>query len=177
MKSQLISLLLSDKNRVEMLQAVKMLDLPEGWIGAGFIRNLVWDYLHGFSPSPLSDVDVIYFDRDKNLSDSSVESQLQRMVPAVNWQARNQAVMHVRNNHEPYSDIEDAISYWPEKETAIAVRLTSFGVIEVIAPFGLESLFAGEISRNPQSSIDLFEERVLGKQWLHRWPKLKQRID
>ncbi|WRQ77412.1 nucleotidyltransferase family protein [Pseudomonas saxonica] len=31
---------------------VRSLNLPDCWIGAGFLRNAVWDYLHGRSPSP-----------------------------------------------------------------------------------------------------------------------------
>ena len=46
----------------EALRIVAALDLPDCWIAAGFVRNLVWDHLHGISPpTPLNDIDVIYF--------------------------------------------------------------------------------------------------------------------
>jgi hypothetical protein len=38
------------------------LKLPDGYIAAGYIRNRVWDHLHGFTErTPLNDVDVVYF--------------------------------------------------------------------------------------------------------------------
>jgi hypothetical protein len=43
------------------LKAVEALNLPDCWIGAGFIRNAVWDALHG-RPWCASYGDVVYFD-------------------------------------------------------------------------------------------------------------------
>jgi hypothetical protein len=36
---------------MRVLRAVAAQRLPDGWVGAGFIRNAVWDALHGV-PSP-----------------------------------------------------------------------------------------------------------------------------
>lgn len=45
------------------LSAVRDLGLDCWCIGAGAVRNLVWDTLHGFdTPSSLPDVDVAHFD-------------------------------------------------------------------------------------------------------------------
>ena len=39
-------------------------DLPDWFVGAGAIRNTVWDYLHGYTvPTPLADVDVAFLGR------------------------------------------------------------------------------------------------------------------
>ncbi|ANH67132.1 nucleotidyltransferase family protein [Mitsuaria sp. 7] len=44
------------------LRAVRSLQLTSWCIGAGAIRNLVWDALSGYrEPSALSDVDVAFF--------------------------------------------------------------------------------------------------------------------
>ncbi len=45
------------------LEAVAALGLPDAWIGAGFIRNAVWDALCGlpFGSNPPGDVDVAWF--------------------------------------------------------------------------------------------------------------------
>jgi hypothetical protein len=84
-----------------LLSQVESLDLPDGWIGAGFIRNAVWDVLHGYpiDASRLNDVDVIYFDpadagEDR---DAVLERKLKASAPDVPWQVRNQARMHRRN--------------------------------------------------------------------------------
>ena len=46
---------------LEPLRAVAALELPDAWIGAGFLRNAVWDALHGlpFGANPPSDVDAV----------------------------------------------------------------------------------------------------------------------
>ena len=48
---------------MEQLRAVRSLALPDWCIAAGFLRNRVWDHLHGIAPArPPVDIDVIYFD-------------------------------------------------------------------------------------------------------------------
>jgi hypothetical protein len=80
--------------------------------------------------------------------------------------------MHIRNNDKPYQSSLDAMSYWPEKETAIAVKQNLDGDIECISAFGLESLFDFKITQNPNRSRDVFDQRVQSKNWLTHWPKL-----
>lgn len=58
---ELIALIKEDRMRTEALGHVSELSLPQCYIAAGFVRNLVWDSLHGLA-TPLNDVDVIYFD-------------------------------------------------------------------------------------------------------------------
>jgi len=65
------------------------------------------------------------------------------------------------------------MSYWPEKETAVAVRITADSRIEVISAFGLESLFALQLTHNPRRELHTFHERVRAKQWLQQWPGLQ----
>ena len=57
------TLISSDAQRWHLLDIVRSLALPDCWIGAGFVRNAVWDHLHGRALSPLTgDVDVLWFD-------------------------------------------------------------------------------------------------------------------
>ncbi len=156
-----------------VLSAVASLNLPDWYVAAGFVRNLVWDHLHGFNNTPLNDVDVIYFDEAENLSSESIRSQLFKQMPGVNWEVKNQAVMHRRNGDIPYTDSTDAMTYWPEKETAIGVRLSDSGVVEVSAPFGTDSLFSGRITHTPKRSKAVFSERVQSKSWLLKWQQIK----
>lgn len=58
----LIDLLQQDAQRLLILHCVAQLDLAECYVAAGFVRNMVWDHRHGYPPTPLQDVDVIYFD-------------------------------------------------------------------------------------------------------------------
>ncbi|VEC78655.1 Uncharacterized protein conserved in bacteria [Raoultella ornithinolytica] len=45
-------LLLNDPIRMKALYAVQALELSDGWIGAGLVRDAVWDHLHGYGQRP-----------------------------------------------------------------------------------------------------------------------------
>ena len=97
--NRIITLIKQDPLRMKVLDCVSQLGLPQCHIAAGFVGNLVWDYLHGFdSPTPLNDIDVIYFDPSDTSYESAIryEVQLQGWLPELNWQVRNQASMHTR---------------------------------------------------------------------------------
>ena len=44
--TELVTIIKSDTWMLSILEAVRSLDLPDCWIGAGFVRNKVWDYKH-----------------------------------------------------------------------------------------------------------------------------------
>lgn len=93
-----------DAWRLHALRAAARLDLPQCWIAAGFVRNRVWDTLHGHGvASPLDDLDVVYFDpgRPDRAQEKAHEAALARAAPGVRWSVRNQARMHTRNGVAP----------------------------------------------------------------------------
>lgn len=172
---RVVKLFESDELRLNALECVRLLDLPDCYIAAGFVRNLVWDSLHHkMLATALNDVDVIYFDPNESNPKQfqQYESQLKEMLPNVNWQVRNQAVMHIRNNDAPYTSSFDAMSYWPEKETAVAIRQLDDGNLECIAAFGFDSLFNLQITHNPKRLRSVFEHRINSKGWLITWCNL-----
>ncbi|MDW6004211.1 nucleotidyltransferase family protein [Vibrio mangrovi] len=172
----IIELMKQDPLRREALEYVSQLGLPQCYIAAGFVRNLVWDHLHHFETStPLNDVDVIYFDPSENGVDTYqiYESKLSQQIHTLNWQVRNQALMHLRNGDEPYLSSVDAMSYWPEKETAVGIRQIGTNEYECISAFGFDSLFALKLTPNPKRSYSVFESRMKAKNWLEHWPVLK----
>lgn len=173
---KIVELIEQDSTRIKALDCVAQLGLPQCFIAAGFVRNLVWDSLHNFEKSTvLNDVDVIYFDLNELNPESYLlyEAQLNSCMPELNWQVRNQALMHERNDDVPYTSSLDAMSYWPEKETAIAIRKIGQNQYECISSFGFESLFNYSITHNPKRSLEIFEKRVRQKGWLVRWSSLK----
>ena len=173
---RIVELIKQDPVRVKALECVSKLGLPQCYIAAGFVRNLVWDALHGFDvATPLNDADVIYFSPDENDPNAYLqyESQLKQLMPEINWQVRNQALMHIRNGDLPYTSSLDAMSYWPEQETAVAIRQVTPDTYECIAAFGYESLFGYCVTHNPKRSRETFENRVNSKGWLVRWPSLR----
>ncbi|MCG7394359.1 nucleotidyltransferase family protein [Microvirga sp. ACRRW] len=160
-----------------LLLHVESLALPDAWIGAGFIRNAVWDVLHGYpiDPSRLNDVDVIYLDPAETADgcEDAHEHQLMALAPGVPWQVRNQARMHLRNGDAPYRSTYEAIARWPETATAIAARTVS-GKVEVIAPYGIGDLISLIVRPTPAFAhkMDVYRERLRSKDWALRWPRL-----
>ena len=80
------SVLLNDPMRMNALYPVPALELNDGWIGAGFVRDAVWDHLHGYGQRPVSgDVDVVWFDAKSATSacDSALEERLSWIGPYI----------------------------------------------------------------------------------------------
>jgi hypothetical protein len=170
------ALMAADQVRWRLLGAVRALDLPDCWIGAGFVRNAVWDRLHGRpAAAPSGDVDVVWFDRDRACpeEDRALEAALRAAEPAVAWSVKNQARMHARNGDPPYVSASDAMRHWPETATAVAVRRTRDDGCEIAAPLGLDDLFACLLRPGPRFLAEkrsVFADRVESKGWLKAWP-------
>lgn len=150
-KNSLKKILLDDPVRMSILYAVQALELNDGWIGAGFIRDAVWDHLHGYELSPVSgDVDVVWFDSENCTPDLDrvLEERLKQQLPSYDWSVKNQARMHLRNGDHPYTSTGNALFYWPETATAVAVRLGPKG-IDITAPYGLCDLFELRLRPTP----------------------------
>ena len=169
---RIIELIEADPLRLEILNTVASLNLPDCYVAAGFIRNLVWDTLHSYSRSAFNDIDVVFYSKNENAEMSALEN-LRAMKPEFNWQVKNQALMHVKNSDTLYINTAHAMEYWPELETAVGARMCTDQRIEILAPFGVETLFSGFITHNPNRSKSIFNERVKSKNWLVLWPKLK----
>jgi hypothetical protein len=178
MGMDLAALFLADPWRSSVLRAVRDLALP-GWaVGAGFVRNAVWDRLHGYeAPTRLDDVDVLFFDPSDctKAREAVLERRLAATMPDVPWSVRNQARMHVRNGDGAYADTEDALRYWLESATCVAVRLEADDRLKVIAPFGLDDLLAlrsGPTARG-RERYETYLARMRAKNWPARWPKVR----
>jgi hypothetical protein len=180
---QLISILRSNAWFMRVLEAVRRCDPPDWLVGAGVIRNIVWDHLHGFQqPTPLADVDVIFFDPD-DLSperDHTVQQQLLTIRPDVSWEATNQAAVHLWYENvfgfsvPPFLSSEEAVGTWPETATSVAVRLLANDELYVVAPCGLADLFAMILRRNPRRvTREIFRQRLQSKQITCKWPGVR----
>ena len=164
--------------RLAALRAVARLNLPDGWIAAGMIRNAVWDLRQGHTdPTPANDVDVVWFDRRRasESEDRRLEEVLSAQSPAVAWSVRNQARMHLHNGHMPYSSTVDAMRHWPETATAVAARILPDKRIELRAPFGFSDLLDMVLRPGPDfdgAAGKVFLGRIKSRNWLARWPNL-----
>jgi hypothetical protein len=174
------SILRADPLRWHLLDVVRTLDLPDGWIGAGFVRNVVWDHLHERPQSPpANDVDVIWYDpgRTDPAEDKEHKAALRAAEPSISWSVKNQARMHIRNGDAPYVSAVEAMRYWPETATAVAIRRHGFDDIEIAAPFGLEDLLNLVLRPTPHFSggkRGIYADRLRGKGWTTCWPLLRE---
>jgi hypothetical protein len=176
--SLVADIIAQDPVGMEQLRAVRALALPDWCIAAGFVRNRVWDHLHGIvPPRPPADIDVLYFDaagisKERELDH---EARLQAMLPGLPWQVRNQARMHVWKDLPPHRDTADAMIYWLETVTAVGVRLEADGSLTVIAPLGTDDLLCLQCRPTPfgRTRRDEYEARIGSKRWRELWPKVR----
>ena len=140
--SLIADIIAQDPVGMEQLRAVRALALPDWCIAAGFVRNRVWDHLHGIAPprAPV-DIDVLYFDAAdlSKETEQGFEARLAALLPAP-WQVRNQARMHVWKNLPQHKSTSDAMTYWLETVTAVGVRLEADDRLTVVAPLGTDDL-------------------------------------
>ncbi|WBB66803.1 nucleotidyltransferase family protein [Micromonospora sp. WMMD812] len=164
------------------LRVVRDSGLPDAWIGAGALRDLVWGqrYGAGFDPGAVRDVDVVFFD-PSDLSREYDHRATARLVSAwaePPWEARNQAAVHTwyaakfgGDPIAPYRGVAEAVATWPEYATAVAVRLDATGRIEVCAPYGLGDLLGGVWRHNPaRVPVALSRRRLARHRPAQRWP-------
>ena len=164
------------------LDAVAASGLPEAWIGAGAIRDVVWGELHGgFDPAAIHDVDVAYFDPE-NLGrerDDVAERQL-RSLADLPWEATNQATVHTWYHQHfggppvaAFGCVHDAVATWPETATCVAVRKVG-ECLDICAPLGLADLLDGVWHRNPaRVSIAESRARLSRHQVGATWPRVR----
>lgn len=162
---------------MEQLRATRTLGLPDWCIAAGFVRNRVWDHLHGISPPrPPADIDVLFYDATDlgKEREADYEARLNELLPAP-WQVRNQARMHVRKGLPQHKSTAHSMLYWLETVTAVGVRLEADDTLTVVAPVGVDDLVG--LSCRPtafgRTRRDEYEARIASKRWRELWPKVR----
>lgn len=171
-------LLRADPMRMACLRAARELALPDWALGAGFVRNLIWDHLHQKTvPTPLNDIDLIYLDQGDPdwLAEAAHEAWLAARLPGQCWEVRNQARMHHRQQVPPFASSLEALSHWVEIPTCIGVRLLANDEFEWLAPHGFGHNWSLRVSANPRCRQDsqVFVQRVQDKGWQSIWPDLE----
>lgn len=173
----ILRLIESDKWMMSIIQIAAAFDLPDWLIGAGFVRNKVWDYLHGYVKEKVdtNNIDLVYFDPHGNdeKADEALSKELKERT-GMEWEVVNEVYAHKWNNLLPYTSSEDCISQWSETATAVGVTLKD-GTLKLVAPYGINNLVNMVIRPSPRSNggMERIMERVEKKSWLLKWPKLK----
>lgn len=169
---------------VNVLSIVATSGLPDAWVGAGILRDLVWGHRHdGFDPSAVRDIDVAFFDpEDLSRRRDDIAQQRLESLADLPWEATNQAAVHTwyaEYFHEDpvpaLASVHDAVATWPETATCVAIRAlapTPYR-IEVCAPYGLDDLLGGVWRRNPaRISVAASAARLVRHRVSERWPSV-----
>ena len=184
---ELIELVLGSDWLRHVLEVVATLDLPDCWIGAGAVRDLVWDtrFGDGFDPARVEDVDVVFFDLDDLGAEHEheIERELHEQEPTLDWDVKNQARVHLwyearfGGAAQPLTSTTDGVSTWPEIATTIAVRMRADdeSALDIAAPYGLDDLLDGIWRRNLNRDYNRVTDadylaRLERKHPHERWP-------
>lgn len=168
--------LLADTNIFVILDIMDRLNLSDCWLCAGTIRNFIW---HQYSFDEETDVDLVFFDENISYEETmEIESNLYQNYPAYRWELKNQVYMHIHSpNTKPYQSSRDAIEKFPERCTAIGVRQTEKGAIELFAPYGLDDIYNYIVRPTPHflansKRMDIYKKRMKKKNWKKQWPAI-----
>ena len=163
-----------------ILTIIRDLGLKDSWLAAGSVRNFICNLLSYKSPfDSETDVDVIFFDPDVSYEETvSLEKKLREDFPRYQWELKNQVYMHLHSPHTvPYTSSCDAMSKYPERCTAIGLRLHADATLELFAPYGIEDILNFQVSPTPhflenEDRMKHYQERLSKKNWQEKWENL-----
>jgi len=160
-EQDILNLIQKDEWMMKVLQIAEKQNLKDWVIGAGFVRNKVWDYLHDFQKEKVDtpDIDLVYFDpAGNNMEEDEAMSEKLKQETTINWEIVNEAYAHV----------------WNHTATGIGVRLKNDKLI-LMAPHGISDLVNLIVRPSPNfpGCLPLVKKRIKEKKWLEKWPKLK----
>jgi len=180
-EKDILHIIKNDQWMMNILNIARDLNLQQWIIGAGFVRNKVWNHLSGKDTGTVDtrDIDLVYFDKNGNdeKSDKKLSSEL-KLKTGIEWEIVNEFYAHKWNNLPPYSSTEDAISQWPETVTAIGVTFDENNNLKLYAPYGIDDLINFIVRPSPKfkGDIEKVKERMKQKNWHKKWPKIKLAI-
>jgi hypothetical protein len=182
LEARLEAILRAAPSMMRVLETARDLDLPDWLLFSGAVYQRVLNHQTGRDPDyGLKDYDLGYFDA----SDISYEAEdvvIRRVAAAFPppfdalVEVRNQARVHVWFEDkfgEPYPPLRssaEALERFVSATFAVGVRLQPDDRMTIVAPFGLEDLFALRMRPNPTRKTGGFARTAAGL--TTRWPEL-----
>jgi hypothetical protein len=161
LEARLETILRASPDLMTVLETVQALNPPDWLLFSGAIYQRVLNHLTGRPDSyGIKDYDLGYFDPDTSYEAEDVvirrvaaafAAPLSEMV-----EVRNQARVHLwfeARFGEPYGPLAstpEALERFVSPLFAVGVRLEPNGRMTILAPFGLEDLFAMRLRPNPR---------------------------
>jgi hypothetical protein len=179
---QLVQILGRSAPLMTVLETVRELGLPDPLVFSGAVYQTVWNALtdrpadHG-----IRDYDVGYFDADTSYD--AEDLVIRRFAAALDQplrdrvEVRNQARVHLwfpqhfGSPYDPLTSTAEALTRFVCPAFAVGVRLAPDRQLEVVAPFGLEDVFAMRLRPNPLRAVSRDWETIIGSV-TRRWPEL-----
>jgi hypothetical protein len=182
LKARLESIVRAAPSLMHVLAVTRDLALPDWLIFSGAVYQPVLNHLTGRDPDyGIKDYDLGYFDP----SDTSYEAEDQviRRVAAAfapplreMVEVRNQARVHLwfedkfGEPYPPLTSSQEALSRFTSTAFSVGVRLEPDDTLTILAPFGLEDLFALRLRPNPNRQTTGFSRTA--ENAVRRWPEL-----
>jgi hypothetical protein len=167
---------------MQVLQRARDIDLPDWLIFSGAVYQRVLNRLTGRDADyGIKDYDLGYFDAD-DISYEAEDVVIRRVAAAFEppvrdmVEVRNQARVHLwfeGKFGEPYAPLTnsaEALTRFVSPLFAVAVRLEPDDRLSVMAPFGLQDLFALRLRPNPLRPTNGFARTAASA--TARWPEL-----
>lgn len=178
----LIAIIRSQRHLMTILEGLGFLELPDAILCSGAIYNTVWNVLTDRPPLlGIQDADVGYFDASDltfEAEDVVIQAAARHFADLpIPVQVRNQARVHLwvpekfGIAYPKLSQSVDMLSNFATRTHAVAARLSKDKEIEIVAPFGLEAMFAFRLEPNPVlANRPTHEQKALRAREL--WPEL-----
>ena len=157
-RAALVGMIRDEPMLMDVLDGIR--ELPQGLLVAGALYNLVWNRLTERPPlHGVADIDVFYFEAS-DLSYAAEDVVIQQLAARFDdlplpVQVRNQARVHLwfedkfGSPFTPLTSAEEMLGRYASKTHAVGARLDTNGMIDIVAPFGLDDIFSFRITPNP----------------------------
>lgn len=166
---------------MQVLVALRGLDLPDWWIVSGAIYNSVWNALTGRADMyGVKDIDLFYFDPDTSFeAEDRVIGRVRAATPGTPpVETRNQARVHLwfeahfGHARAPLASSVEAIGHFASRTHAVALRLEADDSLSLHAPYGLDDIFSFRLVPNTaMPSRETHTAKAARQQAL--WPELE----
>ena len=183
LRSRLEDIVRATPSLMHVMTVARELDLPEWLIFSGAIYQPVLNHLTGRAPDyGIRDYDLGYFDPSDTsyeAEDEVIQRVAQTFAPPFSEmvEVRNQARVHLwfenkfREPYAPLASSEEALSRFTTTAFSVGVRLEADDGLTILAPFGLEDLFALRLRPNPNRRTTGFGRTA--ESAMRRWPELR----
>jgi hypothetical protein len=180
--AELEAILRASPDLMTVMETARDLALPEWLIFSGAIYQRVLNHRTGRPDTyGIKDYDLGYFDLDTSYEaeDAVIRQVAASCNPPLDAmvEVRNQARVHLwfqmkfGEEYAPLGSTEEALERFVIPLFAVGARLEADGAMTIIAPFGLEDLFALRLRPNPRRITAGFPRTsaAIAK----RWPEVK----